>query len=195
MSSKDEILNNIRQNIKATYDLPEIAIAGIQYSDKVRQFVDTIQSVGGSVAILEPNQNINSCIQSLYPDAKTIASNLPGITIANINPDTVETPYELNGTDLAIIQGELGVAENGCIWIPQNVKEKAIYFVSEHLVILLDKDAIVNNMHEAYNQIQFSPYGFGVFISGPSKTADIEQALVIGAHGAKGVTVVLTNLN
>lgn len=116
---------------------------------------------------------------------------MSGITIADSNPDTVETPYELNGTDLAIIHGELGVAENGCIWIPQNVKEKAVYFVSEHLVILLDKDKIVNNMHEAYNQIQFSEQGFGVFISGPSKTADIEQALVIGAHGAKGVTVVL----
>jgi L-lactate dehydrogenase complex protein LldG len=99
----------------------------------------------------------------------------------------------LNGTDLAIIQGELGVAENGCIWIPQNVKEKAVYFISEQLVILLDKDAIVNNMHEAYRQIQFSGYGFGVFISGPSKTADIEQALVIGAHGAKGVTVFLVS--
>ncbi|MDR0834903.1 MAG: LUD domain-containing protein [Candidatus Symbiothrix sp.] len=191
MSSKDEILSNIRRNIKATYDLPEIVIDGIQYPDKVVQFTETIQNVGGKVVVLEQGQDINSCIQSLYPEAKTIASNVPEITIANRNPDTVETPYQLNGTDLAIIQGELGVAENGCIWIPQNVKEKAVYFISEYLVILLDKDSIVNNMHEAYRQIQFGEYGFGVFISGPSKTADIEQALVIGAHGAKGVTVVL----
>ncbi|GHT15213.1 hypothetical protein FACS189426_22590 [Bacteroidia bacterium] len=193
MNSKNEILNNIRQNIKATYDLPEIAIVGIQYSDKVSQFTETIQNVGGKVVELRQGQDINSVIQSLYPEAKTIASNVSGITIANINPDTVETPYELNGTDLAIIRGELGIAENGCIWIPQNVKEKAVYFVSEHLVILLDKNKVVNNMHEAYREIQFSEYGFGVFISGPSKTADIEQALVIGAHGAKGVTVILLN--
>jgi L-lactate dehydrogenase complex protein LldG len=188
--SKDEILNNIRKNIKAIYDMPEIAIAGIRYADKVAQFVETIQNVGGKVVVLEQGQDLNSCIQSLYPEAQTIASNVPEITIANRNPDTVETPYQLNGTDLAIIQGELGVAENGCIWIPQNVKEKAVYFISEQLVILLDKDSIVNNMHEAYQQIQIGKYGFGVFISGPSKTADIEQALVIGAHGAKGVTVI-----
>lgn len=189
--SKNEILSNIRRNIKASYDLPELAVDAICYSDKVAQFAATVENVGGKVVALEQGDDLNRCIRSLYPEAATIASNVPEITIANRNPDTVETPYQLNGTDLAIIRGELGVAENGCIWIPQNVKEKAVYFISEHLVILLDKDAIVNNMHEAYRQLQFSNYGFGVFISGPSKTADIEQALVIGAHGARGVTVVL----
>lgn len=78
-----------------------------------------------------------------------------------------------------------------CVWIPQNVEEKALYFIAEYLVIILDKEKIVNNMHEAYTQIRFNEYGFGIFISGPSKTADIEQALVVGAHGAKGVTVLL----
>ena len=111
--------------------------------------------------------------------------------MATFNPDEVEDPHSLNGTDLAIVQGEIGVAENGCVWIPQNVKHKGIYFIAEYLVIVLDKTKVVNNMHEAYRQINFGEKGFGVFISGPSKTADIEQALVVGAHGAKGVTVIL----
>lgn len=171
--------------------MPDMALDAIRYADKVSQFTDVMNLVGGSAVELREGEDINERIRSLYPEAKTIASNLPEITLATINPDTIATPHALNGTDLAIIRGEIGVAENGCVWIPQNVQEKALYFIAEYLVILLDKEQLVHTMHEAYERIALNDYGFGVFISGPSKTADIEQALVIGAHGARGVTVIL----
>lgn len=192
MSSKQVILDNIKRNIRAKYDMPDIdSINGIQYPDIEKQFIEISKTVGGNAIILQPGEDINEVIKSSYPDAKVIASNLPDITIATINPDDIGDPHELNGTELGIIQGEIGVAENGCVWIPQNVKQKVVYFISEYLVIVLDKKNLVNNMHEAYKKIQFGDKGFGVFISGPSKTADIEQALVVGAHGAKGVMIIL----
>lgn len=191
MSSQNEILDNVKRHINQKYDMPDFDIDGIQYPDKIAKFIDMSKGVGGEARIVNPGQNLDELIRTLYPDAKVIASNLPEITIATVNPDNINDPHEMNGTDLAIIRGQLGVAENACVWIPQNVKEKVTYFISEYLVILLDKNKIVNNMHEAYDQIEFNDYGFGVFISGPSKTADIEQALVVGAHGAKGVTVLL----
>lgn len=110
---------------------------------------------------------------------------------ADKNPDTIASAAELNGTDVGIVQGELGVAENGCIWVPQVMKERIVCFISEELVILLDRKNIVNNMHEAYKRIEMPDYGFGAFISGPSKTADIEQALVMGAQAARGVTIII----
>ena len=73
------------------------------------------------------------------------------------------------------------------------MKEKAVCFISEYLVILLSRKSIVSNMHQAYERIQFTGYGYGSFISGPSKTADIAQALVMGAQAARGVTVILTD--
>lgn len=191
MSSKESILNNVKRHIVERYEMPDIDIDAIEYPDKMAQFSETLKSVGGEAIVVKEGEDINTIIRSLYPAAQTIVSNLPYISIATMNPDNVESPHQLNGTDLGIVKGEVGVAENGCVWIPQNVKEKVLYFISEYLVIILDKDRLVNNMHEAYDQIAFNGSGFGVFISGPSKTADIEQALVIGAHGAKGVTVLL----
>ena len=191
MSSKQAIIDNIKTHIQDKYDMPDLNIDAIKYPDKMKAFEEVSASVGGSAAVLGEGEDINDLIKKLYPDAKSIASNLKEITIATLNPDDVARPHDLNGTDLAVIQGEVGVAENGCVWIPQNVKEKVLYFISEYLVIILDRKNLVNNMHEAYEKIKFSDAGFGVFISGPSKTADLEQALVVGAHGAKGVTVVL----
>lgn len=191
MNSKDEILAKIKRSIRQPQERPAFLLEGIQYPDKIAQFIEISQAVGGKAVLPEEGEDINDLIRALYPEAKRIASNLPSVTIATDNPDQVERPHELNGIDLAIVQGEIGVAENGCVWIPQHVKEKAVYFIAEYLVILLDRRKIVNNMHEAYASLSFGDAPFGVFISGPSKTADIEQALVIGAHGAKGLTVIL----
>ena len=192
MSKKEDILSKYRNNIKQKFDMPRLDdIEGITYPDPLVQFISMTQSVGGKVVELEPGQDINALIKELYPDAKEIASNLPEVTIATRNPDTIGSPQALNGTDVGVIRGVFGVAENACVWIPQTMEEKAVCFISENLIILLKKTEIVNNMHEAYKRISFNDYGYGTFISGPSKTADIAQVLVMGAQAARSANVVL----
>ena len=187
---KEELLNKLRRNVVRQFDMPSKAVDGIVYSDVTNQFVEMSKTVGAKVLEVKSSDDLNSVIRKAYPNAKIFASSINGIE-ADLNPDTIASAADLNGTDVGIIQGELGVAENGCVWIPQTMKERAVCFISEELVILLDKDNIVSNMHEAYKRIQMPHYGYGVFISGPSKTADIEQALVMGAQAARGVTVIL----
>ena len=192
MSSKEEILKKYRANVRERFDMPDLSdIKAITYPEPLVQFVKMSEMVGGQVIEVDPGRDINTLIQGLYPEAKEIASNLPEVTIATRNPDTVGRARDLNGTDVGIISGMFGVAENGCIWIPQQMKEKAVCFISENLVILLPKSQIVNNMHEAYQRVEFNDYGYGTFISGPSKTADIAQVLVMGAQAARSVTILL----
>ena len=189
---KEDFLNKLRKNTHVQYDMPDMKIDGIQYEDTLQQFIEMTKTVGGHVIEAEEGEDFNEIVKKAYPEAKVFASNLPEITIAEKNPDTVAEANDLNGTDVGIVRGQVGVAENGCVWIPQTMKEKAILFISEYLVIFLEKKNVVNNMHEAYARIEMDPkYNFGTFISGPSKTADIEQALVMGAQAARGVTVVL----
>lgn len=194
MSSKEDILSRYRANVRERYAMPDLSdIQAITYADPLEQFVKMSESVGGKVMMANEGQDINDLIRQAYPDAKEIASNLPEISIATRNPDTVASATDLNGTDVGVVRGIFGVAENGCIWIPQQMKEKAVCFISENLVILLPKSQIVNNMHEAYRRIEFNDYGYGTFISGPSKTADIAQVLVMGAQAARSVTIILVS--
>ena len=202
MASKEDILKKYRANVREQFDMPDLSdIQGITYPDPLLQFMNMTKSVGGNAIEVEKGRDINELIRELYPDAKEIASNLPEITIATRNPDEVGRARDLNGTDVGVVRGCFGVAENACVWIPQQMKEKAVCFISENLIILLDKKQIVNNMHEAYRRLstrdpksgldQFDQYGYGTFISGPSKTADIAQVLVMGAQAARSATVLL----
>ncbi|MCR4765621.1 MAG: LUD domain-containing protein [Bacteroidaceae bacterium] len=192
MSSKDEILASIKKNTLQEFDYPTWKVNAVQYPDLVKQFISISAAVGGEAVELPEGMDVNDYILQRYPNMNAIASNMPGITCATMNPDEVEVAQDLNGTDLAVVKGEVGVAENGCVWIPQTVKHKIIYFIAERLVILLEKKNLVNNMAEAYAKIEQLPsYNFATFISGPSKTADIEQTLVKGAHGAMETLVIL----
>ncbi len=205
MSSKSTILSSIRSHTAKVYPKPSLAAleeAALTYADPVEQFTKALQAAGGRAIAVAQGSTAGEVIASLYPDAKRIANTVGHLDGADrlpqsavFNPDTVELPAELNGTDVAILQSPLGVAENACCWIEQRTdKHRAVYFIAEALVILLRKADIVNNMHEAYKRLpddRSVPYA--CFISGPSKTADIEQALVFGAHGAREVTVLLTD--
>jgi len=202
MSSKEDILKKYRANVRKRFDMPDLSdIKAITYPDPLLQFMNMVKSVGGNAIEVDTGRDINQLIREIYPDAQEIASNLPEITIATRNPDEVGRARDLNGTDVGVVRGMFGVAENGCVWIPQQMKEKAVCFISENLVILLDKTQIVNNMHEAYRRLSerdpksgldlFDQYGYGSFISGPSKTADIAQVLVMGAQAARSATVLL----
>lgn len=191
MNSKESIIERIRSHTGTRYEQPEIALDAITYADKRAQFFESLKAAGGEAVALQPGEDVNELIRRHFPEAKRIGSNLSGITVATFNPDSVSDPRELNETDLAIVEGSFGVAENGAVWITWQVRFKALYFISTALAILIPKDALVHNMHEAYQKLEGADYGYGLFVSGPSKTADIEQALVFGAHGSMKVLVVL----
>lgn len=201
MSTRNDIIGKCRASITKRYDRPSLdGLHPVTYEDTFLKFVAQAEAVGCRVEIVQNDREIDSIIQRAYPDAKVIAGDSKKLKCATIDPDTVGSAQELNGTDVGVVNAFLGVAENGCVWIPQTMKERDVCFISENLVAVLSKKNIVDNMHEAYALINreeygaesFGDYGYGVFIAGPSKTADIAQVLVNGAQAARGMTLIIT---
>lgn len=192
MASKDDILRAIRACPLEPVALPEPIQDGITYPDRRRQFAAMLESVGGRCVFVADVEQLNRALADLpaYADAKKVVSLLPGIGTPNVDLDAVADPHDLEDVDFAILPGRFGVAENGAVWVTDaGVKHRAVYFLAQHLALVIEADQIVDNLHQAYARLAFPDVGFGLFISGPSKTADIEQALVIGAHGSRSLTV------
>jgi L-lactate dehydrogenase complex protein LldG len=194
VNSRDAMLVALRRNAPPVSPLPEVPTA-ITYADPERQFAEAFGSVGGKFVRVASLAEVNAELGKFesYTQARNIASLIPGISRANVDLAELRDPHQLEGLDFAIIAGELGVAENGAVWVPGSTLglHRAIFVVTQHLVLVVPAGQIVHNMQEAYDRIRLERPGFGVFISGPSKTADIEQALVVGAHGARSCSLFL----
>jgi L-lactate dehydrogenase complex protein LldG len=192
MSAKEAILVNIIANQPVGNPLPVIDVnAMIQYDDLVAQFKFVLESIGGRLIQVEDNEAAHEMILTLSKDKETIVNALEP-TDALVRQLTSMSLESLAMVDLAIIKGSCGVAETGAVWVDEKqMVIRILPFICEQLVFVLDRTGLVTNMGEAYQRINTFETGFGVFIAGPSKTADIEQSLVIGAHGPKQSVVIL----
>lgn len=190
--SRESILAAVKNNKPALVDLPIVDInAVIEYSDVVAQFKATLESIGGIAIEINAVEDLQSEIQQEKEAGNYIANTIPALGEVDANLATL-TATELESVHKTYLQATLGVAENGSVWLYEHqMVNRLLPFICQHLVIVLEKKNIVATMHHAYKNIDAAKEGFGLFLAGPSKTADIEQSLVIGAHGARSLVVYL----
>ena len=191
MSSRESILQKLKAAQPALVPLPERPQTA-RNSDTLPPFKAVLESIGGKVHFLGENETIAEKVTSLFPEAKRIVSPIAAVEPYFLSPSKALKHQSLQDVDVSIIEAQFGVAENGAVWVTEeDLKIRVLPFICEHLVAVVDAKHLVPTMHEAYERIGNSQYGFGVFIAGPSKTADIEQSLVLGAHGPKSMTVLV----
>jgi L-lactate dehydrogenase complex protein LldG len=190
MSSREKILQAIKAGKPDLQPLPEKIGFASSYANLREQFTSVLQSIGGHVVFVQSSSAISDYITQHYDLAQPTISLVEGIDIGNgIAAASTDDPHQYENVSLVLLQGQLGVAENGAIWIDErHTVLRALPFITLNLAVVIQESQLVGNMHEAYQQLTF-PTGYGVFIAGPSKTADIEQSLVIGAHGPKSMMV------
>ncbi|MDO7173344.1 lactate utilization protein C [Mariniflexile sp. AS56] len=189
--SRESILKAVKKNKPESLPLPEIDLSFFEEEiNLVETFIDNLKFVGGQAIQLNAIEAMDAEIKKLYPKASKIVSCVKESTLGTISINKDTEPHGLEDIDLAIIKGELAVAENGAIWIAESdFTIRALPFITNDLILIVEKKDIYLHLHHVYEAISKRERTFGVFISGPSKTADIEQCLVVGAHGAMSLTV------
>lgn len=197
MSSRDAILGAVRAGRPEAMPLdhPTFSTSPDEASREalVERFAAAVEAAAGRV-VRAAGQDAASALARLHPGARAVGVSRPGLLPGGLLVNGESAPSDLAAMDLFVCEGEIGVAESGAIWVSESgLGHRAAPFLADHLAIVLGEERIVEDLHGAYAALTVEAEGFGLFIAGPSKTADIEQALVIGAHGPRALTVVLVS--
>jgi L-lactate dehydrogenase complex protein LldG len=191
--SRESILKAVKQSQPGGRVLPEVPSGlSLSFENSVAKFTEVLTAIGGRVIPVYADDALATIIPEAFEGSTDILSVSSQVSFGEINPLAFTQPHLLSEIHIALVDAQFGVAENGAVWVSEEqYKIRALPFICTHLAVLLRKNDMVPDMHAAYQRIGAADYGFGLFIAGPSKTADIEQSLVLGAHGPKSMTIFL----
>ena len=193
MSSKDDILEKIKQNQPSFIsELPDLSALGMDTYENLDKYKAVLDSIGGAFVEVKDYDEVINYINNNYNAEKRKVTTLPELAEIAATNWVNDDPHNLEDVELTIVKAHFGVAENAALWVTDELLgQRVSVFIAQYLAIVVNKKDLVPTMHQAYERIGNQEYGFGTFIAGPSKTADIEQSLVLGAHGARGLIVFL----
>ena len=174
----------------------------LPHPEQVDLFVRNVEKEFGSVVRVEDMDAVPGAVADYLA-----AQNLPGSVIMAPHPELQAIPWSARplldiregraqGSDAVSVQhGFAGVAETGTLMLPSAPERPVtLNLLADTAVVVLRASAIVGAYEEGWDKLRAEVGAMPrnvMFVTGPSRSADIEQALELGAHGPRRLHVVL----
>jgi L-lactate dehydrogenase complex protein LldG len=130
-----------------------------------------------------------------HPLCRAAIADLPAEQVVVVEPGWDRE--RLADLSVAVLPAEFLLADTGSavLW-PRSSAERLLCYLPTTAIVLARQEGLVSHMSDVWDRLSDRAADFGtrgemVFVTGPSRTADIEKKLVLGAHGPKRLVVVM----
>ena len=198
-------LRPIRDILEERLSSPPIGVQpAIPEKDLARRFVTMLEAVSGTVTRVPDLESAPSVIvqhlekyalpHELVATREPIIEDIPWSKVAP-KEITLRHRAAIRGDRVSLTGAFSAIAETGTlVLVSGEHTPTTLNFLPEDHIVIITEDRIVPYMEDAWKKIRAaftSPPRAINFITGPSRTADIEQTMQLGAHGPRRLTVIL----
>jgi len=187
-SARETIMQSIRSHLAASapHNRPEIPIRfhpSSSASPSVEEFKRQLEAVDGHCIIAANEIEVETAVTRITEKKRIATSDAPPAT------------KDLFNYDVGITKAQAGIAETGTLVLDSAVEHnRLVSLVPPVHIALLDASKIYGTLGETLAALQATGSELSpaiTFITGPSRTADIELTLAIGVHGPKELYVII----
>src|SRR6185369_3004780 len=185
-SARESILDSIRTHLAASppADDPPVTPANPvipSKSDPVNRFKESVESVSGKCIITTDAADV----------LKQILTDLNAQRIAY--SDNAPNAHDIFSYDVGISTAPAAIAETGTLVLDSDCeRHRLVSLVPPVHIAIVNASSIVETLSDALTRLQKKEISPAItFITGPSRTADIELTLAIGVHGPQELYVIV----
>ena len=209
MNSRDEILNQLQQSHREA-TMPEPWQSRRDFADLAERFTQALTAVFGEVRQAENLdgawQLVGEIIEELNAEKIVVNGERP-LTEYNFPQKWPQIHWHIVGqsddgdlrqfctdANLGISGAEAALAETGSVLVISGSAQSRLATLLPPVHLALVPTSILTTDLFTWTAVRQNPMPANlVFVSGPSKTADIEQTMAVGVHGPKRFIVILYN--